>query len=139
MKSNKQRRDEIKARRRQRAEKEKQRQRSRSDIDLPIGSAPCNPLLLAPNNSNGTDFLLRGYYLDYPFRCQDCGKEEIWRATQQKWWFEVAKADVNTRAIRCRSCRKLERQRKSEARRVHLEGIRKKVEGIAKKPNAKAE
>jgi hypothetical protein len=72
------------------------------------------------------EFVERGYYLDEPFRCVDCGKEEVWTAAQQKWWYEVAKGDLFTVAKRCRPCRRRERERKTEARRVHLEGLAKK-------------
>ena len=51
---------------------------------------PVNGALLAPNNSYGApDFVYRGYYVDRPFRCRDCGKGEVWTGTQQKWWYEV--------------------------------------------------
>ena len=87
-----------------------------------------NPMLLCPTNSYGIpDFVERGFYVDRPFVCKDCGKAEIWTATQQKWWYETAKGDVWTVAVRCRACRRLERQRKSEARRVHLEGLARKA------------
>jgi hypothetical protein len=47
---------------------------------------------LAPYNSYGEpDFVTRGYYVDRTFQCACCGTEETWRATQQKWWYEVAK------------------------------------------------
>ena len=102
------------------------------DPELPLGAALCNPTLLAPNNSYGTEYTLRGYYLDKPFTCTDCGKNETWTATQQKWWYEVAKGEVNTTAIRCRECRRRERSRKEEARRIHLEGLaNKKQRGSA--------
>ena len=46
----------------------------------------------APNNSYGVPcFVERGYYQDLPFTCVGCGSKEIWRAAQQKWWYEVAK------------------------------------------------
>jgi len=72
------------------------------------------------------DFVARGYYVDAPFECIDCKSKEIWRATQQKWWYEVAKGDVRTGARRCRPCRRAEQARRSEARRIHLEGIARK-------------
>ena len=50
-------------------------------------------------------------------------KKEAWTATQQQWWFEIAKGDVWTTAIRCRPCRPKERKRKEEARKIDLEGI----------------
>ncbi len=36
-------------------------------------------------------YLRSGWYRDDPFECAGCGKLEIWTATQQKWWYEVAK------------------------------------------------
>ena len=75
------------------------------------GSVPVNPDALAPYNSYGApEFVLRGYYLDAPFRCRDCGEPQVWRAEQQKWWFEVAKGQVYSTAVRCRKCRAKDRQ-----------------------------
>lgn len=93
---------------------------------LPPGAVACDPRRLAPNNSYGTDFMLRGYYLDRPFVCRDCGAAQLWRASQQQWWYEVAKGEVNSVAVRCRRCRRLERERQAEARRVQLAGLARK-------------
>jgi hypothetical protein len=83
-----------------------------------------NVMLLRPTNSYGIpDFVERGYYVDRPFVCKDCGKSEVWTATQQKWWYETAKGDVWTIAVRCRPCRRREQARKAEARRVHFKGV----------------
>jgi len=136
MKSGKQRRREIVARRRKLAAK---RAAMASAVELratPYAFVPVNEELLAPNNSYGApDFVRRGYYVDMPFRCVDCGKEEIWTGTQQKWWYEVAKGFVYSTAIRCRACRRKERARRTDARRVHLEGIaRKKQQGTRGTP-----
>lgn len=54
-------------------------------------------------------------------------EQEVWRATQQKWWYEVAKGNVESRAKLCSTCRRIERERRSESRRVHLEGIAEKL------------
>lgn len=94
---------------------------------MPLGTAPCNPPLLAPYNSYGVPpFVERGYYVDAPFQCCECQKQEVWRATQQKWWYELAKGNVESRANRCNACRRKERERKAQARGVHLEGLAKK-------------
>lgn len=91
------------------------------------GSAPVNEALLAPNNSYGAPaFVSRGYYLDTAFRCGNCGKEEIWTSTQQKWWYEVAKGFAYSTAKLCRACRALVRAQKDESRRVHREGLARK-------------
>lgn len=68
------------------------------------------------------------YYLDYPFSCSACGKHEVWTAAQQKWWHEEAGGDWERIAILCRECRRNEQRRRAEARRVHLEGLRRKKE-----------
>ena len=31
------------------------------------------------------------FYLDQPFTCRKCGKREIWKARDQKWYYEEAK------------------------------------------------
>jgi hypothetical protein len=83
---------------------------------------------LAPDGSYGVpDFVTRGYYVNVAFVCQACGKHELWTATQQKWWYEVAKGGVWTTARLCRPCRRRERERRNEARRIHLEGIARKT------------
>lgn len=55
----------------------------------------------APNNSYSPPL----YYEDREFTCVDCGREEVWTAGQQKWWYEVAKGPIFSTAIRCRACR----------------------------------
>jgi len=135
VKSGRQRRDELKGerkakkvRRAQRAKREQQETRARYlDDSILAGAVPVNAALLAPGRSRDVpEFVERGTYLDRPFICTDCGKEEVWTATRQKWWYEVAKGEPFTTASRCRACRRRERERKSEARRVHLEGVARK-------------
>ena len=129
MKSNKQKRLELEAKR-QRREKKAVAVARQTRLPVPYGTVPVNPTALHPTNSYGEpDFVTRGFYVDHPFTCKDCGKEEIWTATQQKWWYEVATGEVSSGAVRCRACRKRERDRKTEARRVHLEGVAKKQAG----------
>jgi hypothetical protein len=132
MKSNKQRRAEL---RKLRAEKEAKRQAKAIALQehlnrekMPKDAVICDPSLLAPSNSYSAPlFVTRGYYIDMPFQCVDCQKQEVWLATQQQWWYEVAKGDVSSLANRCRPCRKIEHDRKTEARRIHLEGFAKKL------------
>lgn len=90
-------------------------------MEILSGKAPCNPQNLAAYNSYGDPaFVVRGYYVDVLFQCASCRKQEVWTATQQKWWYEVAKGSVESRAKLCNPCRKVERERKAEARRIHL-------------------
>jgi hypothetical protein len=61
---------------------------------------------LRPYNSYGVPlFVGLGYYVDRPFICRDCDEVQVWRAAQQKWWYEVAKGQVYSTAVRCRRCR----------------------------------
>jgi hypothetical protein len=143
MKSAKQKAQHLKARRKQqklatakRIAKEENERKLRYISDaIRAGAVPVDPQKLQPTNSySDPDFLKTGLYFDYNFNCKVCGKREVWTATQQKWWYEVAGGELSSTAIRCRACRRKERERKAEARRVHLEGIaKKKAQKAAKK------
>jgi hypothetical protein len=114
MKSNKQRRAEVKAKRAAR-------------LAAWARGVAVDRSRLAPDGSYSQPaFVSRGTYVDQPFDCQECGKSQIWTATQQRWWYEVAKGNVWTTARLCRPCRRRERARQEEARRVHLEGVARK-------------
>ncbi|NCA72362.1 MAG: hypothetical protein EOM91_20290 [Sphingobacteriia bacterium] len=63
------------------------------------------------------------FYVDRVVVCRQCGQEEVWPAARQKWWYEVAKGNINTEAMLCRACRKADQTRREEARRRHLEGL----------------
>lgn len=128
MKSGKQRRVEMKTKRKRKVAKIQLRNNQQERQLRPVFGPAVNEALLAPNNSYGApDFVYRGYYVDRPFRCVDCGKEEVWTGTQQKWWYEVAKGFVYTTAVRCRLCRRKKRAQSDESRRVHLEGLERKA------------
>jgi hypothetical protein len=129
MKSNKQKRLELGAKRQRREQKAAAAPKQTRPL-VPYGTVPVNPTALRPYVSYGAPhFVTHGFYVDHPFTCQDCGKEGVWTAAQQKWWYEIAKGEVWSGAIRCRACRGRERDRKTEARRVHLEGVAKKRAG----------
>jgi hypothetical protein len=127
MKSGKKRRAEIKAKRKERDKREALTERGARPAARSLKTAPVNEESLAPYKSYGAPaFVMRGYYEDVSFRCRGCGRDEIWTAAQQKWWYEVAKGYVYSAAKSCRTCRRKEQARRAEARRVHLEGIARK-------------
>jgi len=110
MKSNKQRRLQIKAK--------------RLELDttykikvLPQGAIPANHEELKHNNTYG---FFPEYYADILYTCCDCGLEEIWTAKQQKWWYEVAKENIYSSAVRCYGCRKKRRDAKAKQKK-HIE------------------
>ena len=125
MKSGKQRREEIKAKRLVRLSAARAPNPYMPINTVPLGAVAADSTQLAHNNTYG---LLPSFYIDTPFVCKDCGAHEIWTAKQQKWWYEIAKGPIDSRAVRCRPCRLLERARVDEARRVSQAGMALKME-----------
>lgn len=115
MKSNKQRRLEIKAKRRKRTETANKDLYKTSYLE-PLDSIEADQHELMHNHEYA---FLPTFYLDKPFKCRDCGAIEIWKATSQKWWYEVAKGNIESTAIHCRDCRKL-RKLKKEEQKMHM-------------------
>ena len=77
MKSGKQRRGEIKLARKNRDAKKAAAVKTAVRRLRPEFGPPVNEELLTPYNSYGApDFVRRGFYVDRPFRCVDCGKDE---------------------------------------------------------------
>ena len=118
MKSGKQRRTEI-------MEKRRARIPMKESFDfyvlpIPAGAIPTDRETLRHNNTYG---LLPLFYVDNAFNCRDCGTAQIWKAKQQKWWYEIMQGNINSVAVRCRPCRKTEQQRKKLARDTHLSGL----------------
>lgn len=137
MKSGRQRSRELKARRAgRRALDTPAPPQAEANRELGTGLTPVNASLLAPYNSYGAPaFVMRGYYLDVAFRCAGCGREEVWTGRQQKWWYEVAKGYPYSGAKLCRACRRRERERAAQARKIHLEGLARKAAKPKPRPN----
>ena len=89
----------------------------------PPGAVLADHAQLAHNN---TYDLLPKFYIDRAIVCRECSAEEVWPAERQKWWYEVAKGNINTDAVLCRSCRRSKKAQQAEARRIHLEGVARK-------------
>lgn len=131
MKSGKQRREELKQRRRERAVKLAGFDPQARRALIPLGVLEADRDLLARHNN--TCGLLPLYYVDREFTCRDCGSHEVWTAKQQKWWYEVALGNINSTAVRCWPCRRVEQARVTQARRVSEEGLKRKLEAQAGK------
>lgn len=54
----------------------------------------------------------RVWYIDAESECVDCGGLFIWRATEQRTWFETYRFWVDSKARRCRRCRVKQRDLK---------------------------
>jgi hypothetical protein len=139
MKSNKQKRAEISARKTAKREKEAMRaaratreeflRAARLRGELPV---EISKLSSKRYSYSIPAFVERGTYAPIAFTCKACGKAETWTAKQQKWWYETAKGDVFATATMCHPCRRRERARREEARRVHLAGVARKSRGPEK-------
>ena len=121
MKSGRQRRDEIRARRTARSATAARYSLTPWDPEsIPRGALRADPAKLLHDNTYGSR---PRYYVDRRFSCIDCGKSEVWAAADQKWWYEEAYGKVDSRANRCRDCRRKRRLKRSQERRVHIEGL----------------
>jgi len=109
MKSCKQRRLEVKEKRCLKAEK------SNGGVRLNKSSVAADPKELIHNNS----CFLPQFYIDVAYSCVDCGSKELWTAKQQKWWYEIAKGNINSGAVRCLSCRNIIKNEK-KAQQEHM-------------------
>ena len=89
--------------RRLRIDSQRKSKRDATKFALPEGAVIADLSQQVPNNSYGAPVL---FYIDKPFACIGCGKNEIWTAQQQQWYYEVAKGSLYATAVRCRSCRK---------------------------------
>ncbi|GAA6143065.1 zinc-ribbon domain containing protein [Hydrogenophaga sp. 5NK40-0174] len=116
MKSNKQRRAELRLEREHKKTKQElRRQLSMPPYVLSGGALPVNRAALQPMCC-WPGWGERGFYQDLAFTCKDCGAQCVWAAKRQKWWYEVMKAHPDTTAVRCAPCRAKERARKASER-----------------------
>ena len=74
-------------------------------------SVPADPSKLTHINTYGE---LPEFYIDRPFICRQCGARQIWKAADQKWYFEEAKGHIDAKAVHCHDCRKRRRQQAEE-------------------------
>jgi hypothetical protein len=74
--------------------------------------APVDPGRIPPYPEvlREADGSYRDFFEDVEFTCRDCGREQVWTASDQKWWFEVAGGSLYSGAARCGACRAARRQ-----------------------------
>lgn len=65
-------------------------------------AVPADHSKLSHINTYGS---LPEFYLDQPFTCRGCSKREIWKAADQKWYYEEVKGHIDARAVECHDCR----------------------------------
>ena len=102
--------------------------------EVPVGAIPANVDLQASANT----YCPKIFYLDRPFRCVGCGKQEIWTAEDQMYWHETMKGTIHTIPKRCRVCRKIAREKKAKHRERSVAGAAKKRANKAPEPTPTA-
>lgn len=121
MKSGKQRKAEIKKSRLERIAKRDSRVNPFKP-PIPEWAIPVNPEEIV-YHSTYIDIPL--FYVDKEFVCKDCSASEVWTAKQQKWWYETAKGNFETTAVRCRACRDKQKFAR-DAQKKHMEEVAKR-------------
>ena len=125
MGSSRQKRKLLLARRREKR-LEEQRAAKREAFDNGLENGSVLPVDTSKIQSRSVLPPIPDYYYDKPFECADCGAHQVWTAKQQKRWYEEQGGEIESTAIRCRDCRRKERERKAKAREIHREGMAKK-------------
>jgi hypothetical protein len=92
---------------------------------IPKGAIAADHTLL--RHVNYSDVV--NWYIDQPFVCRDCGIADLWKAAEQKRYVESWGGHTDARAVRCRACRRKERERIALARARSEEGMRLKLMG----------
>ena len=121
MKSGKQRRAEIKAKRLKRIS-ERDNTVNPFKHPMPEWAIPVNKDEV---HHHSMFFDIPLFYVDKEFLCRDCGTTEVWTAKQQKWWYEIAKGDLETTAVRCHACRNKIKAEKT-AQKQHMAEVAKR-------------
>lgn len=80
--------------------------------EAPLGAVAADQAKLRHINTYGD---LPEFYVDYPFSCRACGRQEVWSASRQKWYYEEAKGHIWAVAVRCHDCRAKKRGDHEEA------------------------
>ena len=99
MKSNKQRKSEI-----------KQKRWKRMEACRAKAVAPSVSLMTVPADMerleqlHGSVWWHPAYYEDKHYECRDCGAECVWTAQSQKWWHEEAQGHLHSGVQRCAPC-----------------------------------
>ena len=82
--------------------------------EIPATAIPVDPHRL----NLGGSYHRPAFYEDLEFTCKDCGTDQVWSAEDQASYYESSGAPYYSTAVRCRSCRIKERERKAAARKA---------------------
>lgn len=69
-------------------------------------------LLADPTKQTFVDFVPYYGYFDLPFVCDTCGKDFVFPALEQRYWYENLKFWVQSKPKNCADCRRKKREAK---------------------------
>jgi hypothetical protein len=84
----------------------------RDAAEIPDEAIPVDPDLV----NFGGSYQRPIFYSDRTFTCEDCDTYCVWKAEDQRWYFETSRAPFYVTAKRCLDCRRKERRRKHQTR-----------------------
>ena len=87
MKSNKQKKKLLVAKRKEEKSREFQEAVRKGSI-LPVDTSKIVSKSVLPT--------IPRHYKDKEFKCKDCGEVQLWTAKRQKWWYEEAGGEIET-------------------------------------------
>jgi len=74
--------------------------------DVPSDAIPASLEVIARWRSGLSTFGRAPFYQDIKFTCEDCGKQCVWTAQDQRYWYEVVHGSPYSEPRRCSDCRK---------------------------------
>ena len=74
--------------------------------EVPSDAIPASVEVIARWRSSYSTFHRDPFYRDILFTCEDCGRESVWSAQDQRHWYEVLNGSPYSEARRCSECRK---------------------------------
>lgn len=84
----------------------------RDAAEVPPDAIPVDPERI----NLGGSYFRPVCFRDQPFVCRDCGAACVWQVESQRWYFETFFAPYYEQPVRCRACRRKERERVRQAR-----------------------
>jgi hypothetical protein len=77
-----------------------------SPDQVPADAIPASLDVIARWRSSCSTFSRNPFYRDIHFKCEDCGKNSMWTAQEQRHWYEVLRGSPYSEARRCLQCRR---------------------------------
>src|SRR4051812_3079183 len=81
----------------------------KSADEIPDDAIPASVDYIKWTRSSYSLFHRPPYYRDVEFRCEDCGRQSVWTADDQRHWYEQLHGSPYSTAKLCSDCRRKRR------------------------------